>query len=497
MYNYKRLHPFVILKRSTSWVFSFSLLIAFDVFRNIESKSSLFYSIAILGSLFFLAFIFNLYRWFTFKYAITSTNLSIKSGIFFKREKTIPFSRIQSIHQKTWFLFRPFNLVSITIETASSSSKIEDIVLEVVTRSTYNLLENLRLGKENTIDSGKTQIYMPQYSVSLNNIIIFSLIDLDVISVILGLITIVYPFSHFAYKYLNSFLSKLFTSGILILTFVLITVVTLTILGTIIKNIFKYYKFTVYRELNHIIIKRGFFTRTTLSIPIERIQAIRINSSLLQMLLNIKTVELLLASGTTSEAKEDASDTNFFLFPIINGHLLTKKLMQILPEFTNTKIIQKKPHTVSCPPHYFLSSRFRFLNLLLLVPLFFWSGNWYILFSVIILFFTLLSFINSIWQTKSQAVTYYEKELLMIRTVLFFTRTEYLCPLNKIQTISISTTPFLYYQKLGHISFVFKTGESASTIKLKYLSWKTCETIRFHCAPRIKNYTLIKKEVQP
>ncbi|MDN2454021.1 PH domain-containing protein [Lactobacillus sp. UCMA15818] len=495
MSNYQRLHPLVILKKSISWAFSFVLILIFDTLRNTSNKSDWVFSITIFGGLIVLAVIFNTYHWFTFKYAINPTTLSIKSGIFFKHEQTIPFSRIQSVHQESWLLFRPFRVVKLTIETASSSSKVESTILEVVSQSTYALLEKLRLGKNVPADIElkpiNKQHYKSQYSVSMNDIIVFSLVDFNIISGILGLTAVFYHFSDFADKYLNPFLNKIVASGLLLLISFVIIIVILAILGSITKNIFKYYKFNAQRELNHIIIERGFFTRTTLSIPIERIQAIRIKGSLLQILLHIKTVELLLASGKESEDKENAEDTTFFLFPIINSRLLSEKLAQILPEFTET-IAPKTSQSFPCLPHYFLFSRFQFLGLLLLVPLFFWNNNWSFLLGIAILLFTLLFVINSLWKTKSQSSTYYEKQLLIIRTVHFFTLTEYLCPLNKIQSISISTTPFLYQQQLGHTTFSLKTGETALEIKLKYLSWSICKDIKEACSPKIRKYTFKK-----
>ncbi|MDC7954146.1 PH domain-containing protein [Liquorilactobacillus mali] len=497
MSKYQRLHPLVILKKSISWSFSFILILIFDILRNPSNKFNWLSSTSIFGALIAAAIIFNAYRWVTFKYQISSTTLSIKTGIFFKREQIIPFSRIQSIHQESWFLFRPFRIIKLTIETASSGSKVESTILELVPLSTYDLLEKLRLGKNDIIETdikqANEQHYKERYSVSLNDIIVFSLVDFNVIFGLLGLIAAVYHFSNFSNKYLNPFLNRVAASGLFIISSFIIIIIIVTIFVSIAKNIFKYYKFKVYRELDNIIIERGFFTRTILSVPIERIQAIHTKGSLLQILLSLRTVELLLASGKKSENNENTEDTTFFLFPIINRRLLSTKLAQIIPEFTE-KFNQKAPQSFPCPPHYFLFSRFHFLGLFLLIPLFFWnsSSGWKFLFGILIISFTLLSVINSIWKTKTQSSTYYEKGLLTVRTVHFFILNEYLCPLNKIQSISISTTPFLYYQQLGHTALSLKTGETALKIKLKYLSWPICENIKKCCSPKIKKYTLKK-----
>lgn len=224
MSKYQRLHPLVILKKSISWSYSFVLILIFDILRNPSDGPNWFFSISIFGALIAVAIIFNAYQWVTFKYQISSTTLSIKTGIFFKREQIIPFSRIQSIHQESWFLFRPFQIIKLTIETASSGSKVENTILEVVPQSTYDLLEKLRLGKNDIIDTNINQTneqhYKEQYSVSLNDIIVFSLVDFDVLSGLLGLVAAVYQFSNFSDKYLNPFLNKVVTSGLLILSLI-------------------------------------------------------------------------------------------------------------------------------------------------------------------------------------------------------------------------------------------------------------------------------------
>lgn len=125
-------------------------------------------------------------------------------------------------------------------------------------------------------------------------------------------------------------------------------------------------------------------------------------------------------------------------------------------------------------------------------PTIFWNSNWNFFLGIAILLFTLLSVVHALWETKSQAITQYKQELLVVKIVHFFTLTEYLCPLNKIQAVSISTTPFLYHRQLGHITFSLKTGEFTLKINLKYLSWSICENIKKSCAPKIKSYTLKK-----
>ena len=243
MSNYYRLHPLVILKKSISWSLSLSLILILDILRNPNDKSNWLLSISIFGILITIAVIFNTYRWLTFKYTINSTTLSVKSGIFLKREQIIPFSRIQSFHQETWFLFRPFKVVKLTVETASSGNKVESVILEVVPQSTYDLLERLRLGEKDSLNLDIKSLDQhsnskSQYSVSLNDIIVFSLVDFDIISWILGLIAISYHFTGFINKYLDPFLNKVIARGLLIITSLIIIVAVFAILGSIIKNIF-------------------------------------------------------------------------------------------------------------------------------------------------------------------------------------------------------------------------------------------------------------------
>lgn len=61
------------------------------------------------------------------KYAVREKDISYKSGFFFKKVTTVPFSRIQHIEVEEGVFSRIYNLASLSVYTAGDSSDDLDI----------------------------------------------------------------------------------------------------------------------------------------------------------------------------------------------------------------------------------------------------------------------------------------------------------------------------------------------------------------------------------
>jgi membrane protein YdbS with pleckstrin-like domain len=102
----------------------FNLLEEFGDYFNLSYGAFIFvFSLVILLN--FLAFKKR-------KYAIREKDISYKSGIFFKKLTTVPFSRVQHIEIDEKPISRLFGLASLSIYTAGDSS--DDLVIKGVTK---------------------------------------------------------------------------------------------------------------------------------------------------------------------------------------------------------------------------------------------------------------------------------------------------------------------------------------------------------------------------
>ena len=117
--------------------------------------------------------------WFA-RYQLTTTHLDIMQGIFIKKRRTIPYERIQSVHQRQWFFLRPFDLVHLKVDTASGGTAEAEANLLAVPTSVFQQLEAYRV---HDVPSGQAVATLdePGYAVTQREIFLFSATDLGLI----------------------------------------------------------------------------------------------------------------------------------------------------------------------------------------------------------------------------------------------------------------------------------------------------------------------------
>ena len=104
----------------------------FNVFEEISSYVSFFY---MAFTLVFISII--LIKFWGFKkrkYAVREKDISYKSGILFKKQTTVPFSRIQHLEIDEGPISRFFKLASLSVFTAGDSS--DDLVIKGMSKKT-------------------------------------------------------------------------------------------------------------------------------------------------------------------------------------------------------------------------------------------------------------------------------------------------------------------------------------------------------------------------
>lgn len=103
------------------------ILLHFFVFsENILANIGIIYFVFI--TLFGCIFSYLLLGFPKRKYALRERDISYKSGLFFKRITTVPFSRIQHVETDEKPVSRIFNLSSLSVYTAGDSS--DDLVIK-------------------------------------------------------------------------------------------------------------------------------------------------------------------------------------------------------------------------------------------------------------------------------------------------------------------------------------------------------------------------------
>jgi len=124
-----------VILLNASFVFCVILigLILIDYFNLLEEFGDYFnLSYGAFIVVFSLVILLNFLGFKKRKYAVREKDISYKSGIFFKKLTTVPFSRVQHIEIDEKPISRLFGLASISIYTAGDSS--DDLVIKGITK---------------------------------------------------------------------------------------------------------------------------------------------------------------------------------------------------------------------------------------------------------------------------------------------------------------------------------------------------------------------------
>ena len=108
-------------------------LILIDYFNLLEEFRDYFnLSYGAFIVVFSLVILLNFLGFKKRKYAVREKDISYKSGIFFKKLTTVPFSRVQHIEIDEKPVSRLFGLASLSVYTAGDSS--DDLVIKGITK---------------------------------------------------------------------------------------------------------------------------------------------------------------------------------------------------------------------------------------------------------------------------------------------------------------------------------------------------------------------------
>lgn len=440
--------------------FILAIFIYLKFFKSWKSPLSLLsYTILFL----FLTFLPAVLKYQHFYYSLSDHALFIQQGVFNKRQLTLPYSRIQSLKQSQWFFMKPFHLVSLTIETAGGNEKAEvylsavptNLVAEITARKDREEAEEF-LEKTPITPTSSSLEKSFLYRISFFQIVIFSLTDL---SLLLTTFVLILGFSQHLQEMIWEALKKLgsFAQGSLLIVLCLVFAgILLFIILSIVKGLYRYYDFTIYRNLQQLVIEKGLFSRSELKVPVKKIQGLEVRQSLLRKFFHLSSVKLLLATGSVESEKE-----SLYLLPIVKDEELSSLLSQLLPEWDfKTEHFQQDAH-----PYWRYFLRFPIFLGLIFIPsmqhFFWWGGSFAFLITLYLLG-------TKIWSAKIQGFSFLSDSLLLVETLDGTTKVCSYVLKNKVQDLSIDTSYWRFKKGLADFSFILKTGDTSTTLVLEH-----------------------------
>lgn len=264
--------------------------------------------------------------WFT-RYTIDGTELRINSGFLTKSSRRIPYERLQSVDIAEPLVARIFGLAELRIEMAGGKNSRTTLRFLKVAQSRE--LRAVLLNRAHGINPAEPHVDEPHdviAAVPPERIMIGTFLSLDFLFAALGAIALVVLGLWF-----GQIIAVL--GGIIPLGTWLLQIVA--------GRVFQQWGFTLSRNPRGLRIERGLLSRTSQTIPFDRVQGIAIEEPFIWRRLGWQRLEVDVA-GYAEHDDDSGVNSSSTLLPIADPALASHVIGELLP--------QANPHAVALTP---------------------------------------------------------------------------------------------------------------------------------------------------
>lgn len=456
MYKPQRLHPLAILYFFIRRIYKLAqALIPLLVLAIAEAEIRRWLLLAMpFILLLFLAY--GVLYWFRYVFYIKGQELRLESGVFIRKKRYIPFERIQTVQITAGILQRLMGLVKVQVETAAGGKKAE-FVLEALPRQKAEELSSLLQSKEHHPQSthiGKNPV---EYTLSTRSLLLLASTS-NSIGVAIAAIAAISQFNDvFAnvhiWEKLGGFLKNIVAgeaSLIILLVFAFLFLAwLLSLLGTIIR----FAGFRMIRDDNKIKISRGLFEKQQISIPLNKIQSIKLIEGVLRQPLGMLSVQVVSVSNI------DAKSEGSMIAPLLSKSQLTRFIEEFLPEFTLPGQVSGLPRRSKT--RYYLVNLIPALTIAALSAIFIPWGFLVFILVPLAAWLGKKQYQDAGWQVADCSLVLRKRRLARVTTIIHR---------NRIQSLSVSRSFFQERKRLNSLTIAFASGmNNGARVKLNGL----------------------------
>ncbi|MCI1589264.1 PH domain-containing protein [Heyndrickxia oleronia] len=472
MSNHKRLHPITAISNFLNELKQLIVpfLISFFIGRGDNKEGFWDYTPQIIMTLIIVyVLISGIVKWLRFTYRLEEGELRIEYGLFVKKKRYIPFERIQSLDYSEGILHRPFGLVRVKIETAGNSLKEAEAELTAIKKKDAEEIQKIITGAKKTPEKLKevTEEFSSAkiiYRITNREMFIMASTSGGAGAVFSALIAFSTQLDEIIpYKKIFNELGHIIQSGVFIVSLLVFISLLLVWLFSIIVTLLKYNGFTTKFADNNLIITRGLLEKRQTTIPLHRIQAIRITENPLRQLWGYATVYIESAGGSVT----DAESMNVILHPMVKKNRINNLISDIFSDYQLDVPLKKAPKRAK--NRYIIREICKILPISVIVTILFWPfGLLGVLLLLPMVLFGILRYRAAGWNIEG-------KQFVM-RYRGFLKHTIYIRK-NRIQSLGIRESWLQRKRNLASIVSTVKSSGAGKTSKVRHLDAKDVETI--------------------
>ncbi|MEC1180273.1 PH domain-containing protein [Metasolibacillus meyeri] len=412
-------------------------------------------SIAVLFTLFN-----GIIKWWTFTYWFEDNELRVQHGLFVKKKRFIPYDRIQSLNYKEGIFHRIFGLVQVTVETAGNKAGKAEAELTAITREAANMIENETKKVKETqqvLEGEELPTARLIHKMSPKDLIILATTSNSIGVVLAGVLAVVSQFSEFIpYDWIYAEMEQLLRFGfLLIIAFVIFGLLVAWGVSVAITFI-NYYNFEVSEENERLIITRGLLEKKRITIPLNRVQAIKIVENPFRQLFGLAAVIVESAGGGFGGEK----DKTVVLFPLISKKKMNESLQLLFSQFDLNLEGAVRPPKRARPYFYRI-------DFVWLVPLIGALSYFFFPYGMLSLLLIIPVLLLGIWQFKTARFKISNEQITIMYRAL--SRVTFIAEKRRIQIVEQQQNYFQKRKNIASAKIVVMSGVAGASAKAYHM----------------------------
>jgi putative membrane protein len=245
-----------------------------------------------------------------FEYELTEDTFDIRSGVISRRNREIPFRRVQNVDVTENVVHRALGIAQVNLETAGGNES-EAALRYVGAEEARDIQRDVRrrkrelAGEEVNEDGEEAKTGEKLYEISSKELLLLSTFSVDfrLVAFVFFLLSFLPPDS------LESFGAFSYLVGVLpVVVLGLLVFVLLWMIGFA-TSFSRYYGFVLRRVEDTLGYERGLFNRYSGSIPLDKIQTFTLDENALKRYFGYSTLGVETAGYSPTQARQQGSET--------------------------------------------------------------------------------------------------------------------------------------------------------------------------------------------
>lgn len=279
-------------------------------------------------------------KWIFNRYELSNKTILFREGMFVKKQKTVSWDRIHSHRSNTTFIHRWFGLTSLTMETGTSGENAQFDFPVLTQGEKVRILSCLEQKPErDKLEEGIKPERTVHFQATRKDLIKASFTSLSFLA-IFPLISAIYfnLADFFALEESAESAWHYLLDHVWILIVLFLAAMILSIFIGFVKTYMKYGNYVISDDQERIYIKKGIGNEVSYSIPKNKVQAVRVEQSIVKRILGLVSIKLISAGSFEGEKEEISS-----LYPFMPKREAYDMLQTILPHYPIKEEMERFP----------------------------------------------------------------------------------------------------------------------------------------------------------